>query len=554
MYCTECGNTIDTASNFCAECGTLFAAMSGQMSLSPPVKKSKRNTLILMIAAILVVTTIGAGVFVFLWLNGDRVGNINRQAVDYWIGSEPLSDFVIETALWRLDATAIVGTNIGSGDRLLSISPSGRYFLVVDAAPEINIHERRPGNPLGRFATHISLYAYENGRLTRVNRIDFAPDYDLLWNDTLVESDDMSVAWCPNENRILMARGMETKRMPSVFWHTNADIFLVDFTHGTIENLTICGNGLENIQEGAYIDFLPQWIDDENIRFIRYADDGHYFTANLMNMDLVTGSVTRLADLSVAEGRWSLVLYYTVHDESVYFSRHDMGDFNADILSFDVSGFFTARLDSGRTEPALLVSLTDMHINVEGRILQELMRVEVSSCGRWALLTALERRFAQRDIPLADGYLSQPDPRLAISQVTRLAWEPLHHVVLYDLQYNRIVNPFSSEMLRPYVVIVTGATFSPDGKTLICAVFGSGDAWTMDSFNETTLYQVRLDDGSFDAVRIFRTDLLEGHYMIVPLISWLDNDTLWIHNAWFWNRRFYETMLFTPAAFERFVN
>ena len=96
-------------------------------------------------------------------------------------------------------------------------------------------------------------------------------------------------------------------------------------------------------------------------------------------------------------------------------------------------------------------------------------------------------------------------------------------------------------------VIVTAATFAPDGKSLLCAVFGESGIWTMDSFAETTLYQVRIDDFSFDSVRIFKTDVPATP----TYVSWLKDNSVLIH-SWDGPPPHYPVLLVKPAAFERF--
>jgi hypothetical protein len=141
------------------------------------------------------------------------------------------------------------------------------------------------------------------------------------------------------------------------------------------------------------------------------------------------------------------------------------------------------------------------------------------------------------------------DPSSAISWVTNTRWIPCHNVILYDLENNRIVDPFIDDALQPDVVIVTGATFAPDGKSLLCAVFGDGGIWYMADYEISTLYQIRLDDGSFDAMRIFKT-----YVPAVPdMLSWLENNSLLIRSFEGIRPR-YTVQIVMPAAFERYAD
>jgi hypothetical protein len=96
-------------------------------------------------------------------------------------------------------------------------------------------------------------------------------------------------------------------------------------------------------------------------------------------------------------------------------------------------------------------------------------------------------------------------------------------------------------------VIATAATFAPDGKSLLCAIIGDGGEWTTGSYDKTALYQIRLDDGSFQAVRILKTDVLETP----TKLSWLENNSLLIRGDGI--PPDYPVQIIIPAAFERFV-
>jgi len=177
---------------------------------------------------------------------------------------------------------------------------------------------------------------------------------------------------------------------------------------------------------------------------------------------------------------------------------------------------------------------------------------EVSYDGRWALLTILDRRILMRDFPLADCPENpQSDPSSAISMVTGRPWTPFHNVILFDLYNNTIVDPFINSGLIPTKVVVTAATFAPDGKSLLCIVFGDSDMWTLASFAETSVWQVCLADNPLEAIRVFRRDISEySSSILLTRISWLDNDLLWIRPTWMEFPFRTSHLLTIPAAFE----
>jgi len=435
------------------------------------------------------------------------VSAVNYVAVkrNYWPDKVPDSQ-TVETAIWSIYNENITDMGINADDRILSVSPSGRYFLIVDAAKNYDIVERRPGNPIGSAARHVSQYTYQDGRFIRISRININPTTDPMWNDIVISSDSISVVWSPDESRILIAHSTMENRNIHNLRNMSANIYLINFACGYAVNLTGWHYVSEGMGDGGYLDFLPRWIDDSSFHFVRYKTDEYTWIIHLMSMNAETKNIEFLTDLS-AYGRVALVLDYVIHGDAIYFSRFDVGDIHAGISHHDVSGFYVASLDGEYAKPNLLVSIVNMNMH---RFSNDIIRVQVSQDGRWALLTVSDTRFLVADIPLADGYDlpygPQPDPNEAMSIVFRDKWIPHHGVVLYDLYKNEIVNPFIDKQLRPDVVIVTGATFAPDGNSLLFSVFGSGGPWVWESFNTSTLYQVRLDDSSFDAVIIL------GHF------------------------------------------
>jgi len=160
-----------------------------------------------------------------------------------------------------------------------------------------------------------------------------------------------------------------------------------------------------------------------------------------------------------------------------------------------------------------------------------LFSVQISPDGRWACLTALDRRLASRDIPFADfPQHPQADPGSATSILTGLQWIPCHSVIIFDLNTNRIVDPFIDNSIQPDCVMVISATFAPDGNSLLCAVLVDDSLWLTDSFfNKVTLYQIRIDDGSFDVRRILTTAISDSLAECL-ILSWLNNNSVLMYS------------------------
>jgi len=311
---------------------------------------------------------------------------------------------------------------------------------------------------------------------------------------------------------------------------------------------------------------LPQWVDNENIRFIRHdAGATSGFDVYLMGMNLMNRNIELLADLS-DDGKLIVILDYTVVDETIYYcdSGHP-----------ERMGFYSAKIDGGKSLPKQMLSTLKMREDNSHPGVRGLYSVQVTQDGRWACLTLLDNRLISRDFPFADGLFharvilgpnasveeleeaaiiwSQPDPGSAVSSLTGRTWIPSHNVILYDLVSDEIVDPFINRSLHPDVVVATGATFAPDGKSLLCMVLGDGDVWTSDSFfNVMTLYQIRLDDGSFDAVRVYKKELQDLSFP--EKLTWLENNSLLISA---WDGRIpplNPVYIVIPAAFERFLD
>ena len=75
--------------------------------------------------------------------------------------------------------------------------------------------------------------------------------------------------------------------------------------------------------------------------------------------------------------------------------------------------------------------------------------------------------------------------------------------------------------------IVTGACFSPDGQSLLCALFGDGGPWRMEDYTRTTFCRINLTDGHFTPERVFEAELASSMWFPGG-IRWLASNVLCI--------------------------
>ena len=143
--------------------------------------------------------------------------------------------------------------------------------------------------------------------------------------------------------------------------------------------------------------------------------------------------------------------------------------------------------------------------------------------------------------------------KLSCEHLTGLPWIPCHSVILFDLNTNRIVNPFIDSSLQPDVVMAISATFAPDGGSLLCLVLGDDSLWLSDSFfSKASLFQIRIDDGSFDARRMLKTTLTVPSVEYLKL-SWLKDNSILIH-SWMGIMPNESMQIVIPAAFGEFID
>jgi len=453
----------------------------------------------------------------------DTRGNNQRS----WLIDAPDSD-ALETILCEANEDSFPLEEEGY---ILSISPSGKNILVANVSWEFNLYDRRPPiNIAGQDAKYIALYTKNNGQFELAGRMYVDSTWE-AWNDVVVSADGASVSWSPDERRVVISAScaLPSQQLPSA----NANIFVIDLDNMAVEQLT-----------HDYSNFLPRWIDSNSISFIRYAfNDSGDLMVKLMRMNMNSRNAQLWADLS-GEGNLMFISCYAVHGNFVYYTKESFTGTQA--------GFYIAELTGNNANPRQLINIVDFIEYNETLHRFNLTNVQISPDGRWVILTKLNDRVMRRDIPMADCVeFPQTDPSAAISFVFNRPMAPHHHVMIFDLQNSQLANPFVSDGLRPYQVIVTAATFAPDGQSIIAAVFGDGSPWVRANEEVTTLWQIDLASPNFDAVRIYRTEV--DHSLFITHISWLGSNALWIRSStWGYRAAAMPHVLVVPGAFGGF--
>ncbi|MCL2366895.1 MAG: hypothetical protein FWC75_07625 [Oscillospiraceae bacterium] len=469
----------------------------------------------------------------------------NLTHKSYWFGAQP-DISVISSALLEIDLYSIY-----ERERILSVSPSGNFILTVNLGyPDIsNRLAYGLPNGFGWQVGYVAIYSLSDDSFQLDRRIYIDPVDDPALSGTLASSGHDGIAWNDDERQILIASSH--LELHSFFVSTRSEIFLLDIENQTFEDLT----GLDDWMPTRH-NILPQWTGSNSFMFVRYeAGQDEDLISSLMSMDINTGEETLLSDLSYDGRPWFTLSDYRVFGDIVY--------------AVSVSGLFSIRLDEGVSSPQRLKDISDLR--EKEWMLDAFTSVQISPDGRWALLTATDRRIWSRDFPFADGRhiarwsypdaseeelevlaerYAQPDPRDAVSMLTGLQWIPHHAVILFDIENNRMVDPFISRDLQPYVVVAAGATFAPDGSSILVSVLGDGGVWMPDTFfDEVTLFQIRIDDESFDAMRIFKTELEDSP---PEMVLWFGNNLIAMRS---WGGRLpnMPVQLVIPAAFEAFL-
>ena len=557
MYCTKCGSAMQRTTKFCTKCGTPAVTLGRARA-----KKSKAWGIALTVTVTVIVFAIVASGGLAVWLLA-RDSEV-AHAASFWPESPP-SNIALHSTVWSFNRAFADGELTGS---ILSVSPSGRHFLVVYSDWMVNILERRLLNSGGRQLDRIALYEYDRGQVLEVNRIYLDFHGDIPFHDAILNAGREGVDWSECERRIALSVGFPELRIPLNLAQAHIDVFVVDFETAEYINLS----AFNHRPEENVSDYRAKWYDSESITFVRSVW-GDSVTNCLMHVNVATGEVTRLANLGTEWGEMSFVYGYAIRGGNVYFIREAMGAglFQDEHTFINSSGLFYAPLDGGTHFPAPLLTYEDMMEHDWGGnerlTMDRITGMEVSPCGRWILLSQSHwpTRFLRLDLPVVAeseaAWTLCPERGIYrienfFSRTFALPWIPFHYVALFDLERGIRVDPFQQGHLRPDVVIALTATFAPDGRSIVAGVFGDGGPWTVEHFDMLTFYQIRIDDGSFDAVKIFEADRrvhddFELNISRGLSMSWLGNNALWLsqpmggHNINF---------IAIPSAFERFVD
>ena len=416
--------------------------------------------------------------------------------------------------LWRFDPADL--RSVGGGTLcILSVSPSGKYIAAADRSgmnPAAH-HTADVYNPLGRLPDAIYLFSKEGDHYTPYKTISIDIDNQEELSSLLGGGSELS--WNDEEDRIIITGdwGMNSEAMAFIAqFHTN--LYLLDVGDGTIKRLT------ENEQPCEHC-ILPKWTGSNTVCYVRTAREEVWSNA-FCEMEIDTGSEKKVADLYCAEGRTSPVLSWERSGEQIYYT--------VDALDTQV-GFFCTPAGGAEKDARCLIDLfAEFRENEKHPYARALTLCPqgISADGKWACLNIYDPRVLNKDIPLSDDpQLPQSDPADAVSTVNGWPWVPCHNVLLYDLKAERLADPFTGGPLDPAKVIVTGACFAPDGKSLLCAVFGDGGPWTIADYTRASFYRIDLTDSAFNAEKVFETEL-ESSVWFDDGIRLLDDNVLLI--------------------------
>ena len=426
------------------------------------------------------------------------------ETADYWLGS------VSEDAIRLYDSSVL---DYGANMTTISVSPSGKYIAAVDRS-SISLQDRFAadiGNPFGRLPDAICLFVRwgDDYKLYRTYPIDKETQLEL--SSTLGGGAD--IAWNEDETRCIISYKWGASSENNAYisnYHSN--LYLLELADGSFRRLTENSEACEHCA-------LPVWSGTDTVRFLRLSNRGGFLNS-LCEMDLTTGKETKLADLYSANGAVSVVYDWQVVGEQIYYivDAYTGG-----------SGFYVSPMGGWEASARCLVNLMkELRETNRHPYCTMFGQMEISADSRWACLTVVDRRVNSLDFPFADNPKNpQSDPANAISVMTKRPWVPCHNVFLFDLSQNRLVDPFTDKALTPTKAVVTAACFAPDGKSLLCAVFGDGQPWTIAEKTRTTFYQIDLTDVWFKTARIFETELASSLWF-PDGIRWMPDNTLCI--------------------------
>lgn len=405
-----------------------------------------------------------------------------------------LAEAQASSIVWQFDPADI---SVDGVDTLttVSVSPSGQYIIAVDRGQmDKKAHNAADvANSMGRLANAIYLFSRqgEHYRLDATFPIDREAQLEL----SSIVGAGCAIAWSEDESRVVVAADWSSQGpalMSCGMFHTN--LYLLELSDGAFRRLT------ENSQPGEH-SVLPQWIGNDTLRYVRSTCDQEWKNT-LVEINVDTGNESSLANLYNAGGAASPVICWQAVGERIYYT--------ADSVSAN-SGFFTTPIGGTEADARCLLNVladlkeTNKHPYCSSTALYHM---EISADNRWACLSILDMRVLTRDFPLSDHpQYPQDDPANAVSAKNGRPWVPCHNVLLYDLEAEQFVDPFADPTLDPAKVIVSGACFSPDGQSLLCALFGDGGPWRMEDDTRATFCLIDLSDGSFTPVRLFETQL-----------------------------------------------
>ena len=239
-------------------------------------------------------------------------------------------------------------------------------------------------NPFGRLPDSLYVFSKYKDSYVLSNTIEIDPVHDIAFSSTLGYSRDDGVAWNEDETKILVTAGLDESRY--YIQSSYSDIYLVDLTNQTFKNLT---------DDVTTISLLPQWVDSNNISFVRYdIEDQSKWDVHLIGMNLETGEENLLSVLS-DDGRIFFIEDYAIVEDIVYFCDNSGNKENM--------GLYRAKLDGGRLSSRLLLGALEMREDGSHPYVRGFYSVQVSSDERWALLTVIDHRLQIHDFPFADG-------------------------------------------------------------------------------------------------------------------------------------------------------
>lgn len=455
---------------------------------------------------------------------------IAAHAAGYWPAE--VSEDQIRSVEWRFDPADLRVE--GMGDlTVLSVSPSGQYIAAADRSRHSPEHRNAAdvANPLGRLPEAVCLFSRQDGhyRLDKTIPVDAETQLEL----SSLLGGGSEFAWSEDETRAVITGDWGPNSTSFISIHFHSNLYLLEIADGSFRQLT------RNSQANEHC-VMPRWSGNDLVRYVRSSCENDWQNA-LCEMDVETGEEKKLADLYNAEGRACPVLCWQIADQRVYYT--------VDVVSFH-SGFYASPLGGTEADARCLIDISSELVETNRHpYCRFLYPLEISPDGKWACIGALNLRVMTRDIPLTDDEtFPQGDPANAVSIRNGRPWVPCHNVFLYDLEAERLVDPFVDGALAPTNVIVTAACFAPDGQSLLCAVFGDDGPWKTNDCTRATFYQISLADGDFTAVRVFETEL-ESSLWLPKGIRWQANNVLCIPTD---VAPLYPVQMMRPAVFRQY--